>query len=129
MNPSTVISCFRGFGVFRGSMLPCFRVFGVFRGSHIPCFRGFGVFRGSHIPCFRVFGVFRGSHIPCFRVSHPVLIDSSGSARPQKHDADLTLVARLVGDLNFRFDLSVIRSRQADRCGDHDRNKFRFVGL
>jgi hypothetical protein len=39
------------------------------------CFRVFGVFRGSHIPCFRVFGVFRGSHIPCFRVSHPVFID------------------------------------------------------
>ena len=114
------------FGVFRGSHIPCFRVFGVFRGSMLPCFR---VFRGSHIPCFRGFGVFRGSHSPCFRLSPRVLMDSSGSARPQKHDADLTLVARLVGDLNFRFDLSVIRSRHADRCGDHDRNKFRFVGL
>ena len=41
------------------SVSSCFRVFGVFRGSHIPCFRVFGVFRGSHIPCFRVFGVFR----------------------------------------------------------------------
>jgi hypothetical protein len=74
-NPQSVSSCFRVFGVFRGSLVPRFRVFGVFRGSHTPCFRVFGVFRGSHTPCFRVFGVFRGSHTPCFRVSHPVLVD------------------------------------------------------
>ncbi len=29
-NPQSVSSCFRVFGVFRGSHIPCFRVFGVF---------------------------------------------------------------------------------------------------
>ncbi len=57
-NPQSVSSCFRVFGVFRGSHIPCFRVFGVFRGSHIPCFRVFGVFRGSLLPCLAL-GLYR----------------------------------------------------------------------
>jgi hypothetical protein len=36
-NPQSVSSCFRVFGVFRGSHTHCFRVFGVFRGSLLPC--------------------------------------------------------------------------------------------
>ena len=97
--------------------------------SDSSCFRVFGVFRGSHIPCFRVFGVFRGSLVPCFRVSHPVFIDPHRSTRTQKHDADFSHVSRLVCELNFCLDLSAIRRRRSDRCGDHDREQFRFVGF